>query len=87
MPTQLPLLPKYWCQILVSQVINSHVLMDRNPFINKAIHVLLIYGFATLFTLVPGCHSKHVLSLQINTTNHENLTTARIEHIYKNTCE
>ena len=57
--------------------------MDRNPFINEAVHVLLIHGFATLFTLVLGRHAKHVLSLQINTTNHENLTMARIEHIYK----
>ena len=64
------------------------VLTDRNPFINKAIHVLLIHGFATLFTPVPGRHAKHVLSLQINTTNHEKLTMARIEHIYKkNMCE
>ena len=61
----------------------SHVLTDRNPFINKAIHVLLILGFATLFTLVPDRHAKHVLSLQINTINHKNLTTTRIEHIYK----
>ena len=61
--------------------------MDRNPFINKAIHVLLIHGFATLFTPVPGRHAEHVLRLQINTTNHVNLTTAWIEHIYKNMCE
>ena len=71
----------YYCIILVPQVFNSHVLTDRNPFINKAIHVLLIHGFATFFTLVPGQAAKHVLSLQINTTNHENLTTARIEHL------
>ena len=73
----------YYC----IKVINSHVLTDRNPFINKAIHMLLKHGFATLFTPVPGRSAKHVLSLQINTTNHENLTTARIEHIYKNKCE
>ena len=45
--------------------------------------MLLIHDFATLFTLVPNRHAKHILSLQINMTNHENLTTARIEHIYK----
>ena len=72
---------------MVPQVINSHVLRDRNPFINKAIHVLLMHGFATLFTPVLDRHAKHALSLQISTTNHENLTTARIEHIYKNTCK
>ena len=68
---------------MVPQVFNSHVLTDRIPFINKAIHVLLMHGFVTLFTLVPSRHAKHVLSLQINMTNHENLTTARIEHFYK----
>ena len=31
----------------------TSILTDRNPFINKAVHVLLIHGFATLFTLVP----------------------------------
>ena len=46
------------------QEINSHVLTDRNPFINTAIHVLLIQGFAALFTFVPGRRAKHVLSLQ-----------------------
>ena len=65
------------------QVFNSHVLTDRNPFIKKAIHMLLIHGFATLITLDPGRHAKHMLSLQINATNYENLTTARIEHIIK----
>ena len=67
--------------VLMPQVFNSHVLTDRNPFINKAIHVLLIHGFATSLTLVSGRHAKHVLSLQINTTNHENLTTAQIKHL------
>ena len=31
--------------MLVPQVINSHVLTVRDPFINKAIHVLLICDF------------------------------------------
>ena len=69
--------------MLVPQVFKTIVLTDRNPFINKAIHVLLIHGFATLFAIVPGRHTKRVQSLQINMTNHENLTMAQIEHIYK----
>ena len=28
--------------------INSHVLTDKTPCINKAIHVLLMHGFSTL---------------------------------------
>ena len=52
--------PYIIAEILVPQVINSHVSTDRNPFINKAIHVLLIHGFETVFTPVPGRHAKHV---------------------------
>ena len=52
------------------QVINSHVLTDRNPFINylRAVNTWLCDFIYT----VPGRHAKHVLSFQFNTTNHEN---------------
>ena len=72
----------YYCKYIGATSIYGHVLTDKNPFINKAIHVLLLHGFANLFTLVPGRHAKHMLSLQINMTKHENLTTTWIEHIY-----
>ena len=43
--------------------------------------MLLIHGFSTVVSRVPGRHAKHALRLEINTTNHENLTLDRIELI------
>ena len=41
-------LNEYYCRKTVSHAINSHVLTSTNPCINKAIHVLLMHGFAVL---------------------------------------
>ena len=66
-------------RIKTDYCINTGATSNKQPCfsgqksINTAIHVLLIHSFATLFTPVPSCHTKHVLSLQINMTNHENL--------------
>ena len=40
------------------QVINSHALTGEKPCIHKAIHALLMHGYATFNMLVPGprCH-------------------------------
>ena len=38
--------------------INSHVLTSTNPCINKAIHVLLMHGFAVLRKRIPGPSKK-----------------------------
>ena len=40
----------------VSYAINSHVLTEKNPCINKAIHVLLIHGYETLRVRFQGRH-------------------------------
>ena len=39
----------------MSHAINSHVLIDKNPCINLAIHVLLMHGFCTLHIHILGC--------------------------------
>ena len=49
----------------MSQAINSHVLTDRNPCINKANHVLLVHGFATLIILVPGTWNESAFWLHL----------------------
>ena len=38
----------------VSHVINSRALTGEKPYINKAIHALLMHGYATFNTIVPG---------------------------------
>ena len=38
----------------VSHVINSRALTGEKPCINKAIHALLMQGYATFNMLVPG---------------------------------
>ena len=38
----------------VSHIINSHVLTDKKPCINKTIHTLLMQGYATFNMIVPG---------------------------------
>ena len=38
----------------VSHVINSRVLTGEKPCINKAIHALLMHGYATFNIVVPG---------------------------------
>ena len=41
-------------QKAVSHVINSRALTGEKPCINKAIHALLMHGYATFNMLVPG---------------------------------
>ena len=36
------------------QTFNSHVSTGTNPCINKAIHMLLMHEYGTLYTLVPS---------------------------------
>ena len=43
------------------QTFNSHDLIDTNPCINKAIHMLLMHSFGTLNTLIPGHYILHQL--------------------------
>ena len=38
----------------MSHVINSRALTDEKPCINKAIHALLMHGYATFIMFVPG---------------------------------
>ena len=38
----------------MSHVINSRALAGEKPCINKAIHALLMYGYATFNMIVPG---------------------------------
>ena len=38
----------------MSHVINSRALTGEKPCINKAIHALLIHGYATFSMLIPG---------------------------------
>ena len=38
----------------MSHVINSRALTDEKPCINKAIHALLMHGYATFNMIVPG---------------------------------
>ena len=38
----------------MSHVINSRALTDEKPCINKAIHALLMHGYATFNTIVPS---------------------------------
>ena len=38
----------------VSHVINSRALTSEKPWFNKAIHALLIHGYATFNMIVPG---------------------------------
>ena len=38
----------------MSHVINSHALTGEKPYINKAIHALLMHGYATFNMIVPG---------------------------------
>ena len=38
----------------VSHVVNSRALTGEKPCINKAIHALLIYGYATFNMFIPG---------------------------------
>ena len=38
----------------VSHVINSRALTDEKPCINKAIHALLMHGYATFNMIVTG---------------------------------
>ena len=46
--------------IFVRHAFNSHVYINtKSPYINRAFHVLLIYGFSTLSALIPG--QKHIL--------------------------
>ena len=44
----------YYCIKAVSHVINSRALTGEKPCINKAIHALLMHGYATFSMLVPG---------------------------------
>ena len=39
---------------ILSHAINSRVLTSTNPFINTAMHVLLMHGFAVLRISIPG---------------------------------
>ena len=39
----------------MSKTINSNVLTEQNPCINKAIHVVLIHGYETACK-IPGGH-------------------------------
>ena len=45
-------------QKATSHAINSHDLTGENPFINQAIHVLLMHGFCTLHTRILGSNKK-----------------------------
>ena len=49
----------------MSHVINSSALTGKKPCINKAIHALLMHGYATFNMLIPGpqncCLTKCVL--------------------------
>ena len=38
----------------MSDVVNSRALTGEKPYINKAIHVLLMHGYATFNMLIPG---------------------------------
>ena len=38
----------------MSHVINSHALTGEKPCINKAIHALLMHGYATFNMIIPG---------------------------------
>ena len=38
----------------MSHVVNSRALTGENPCINKAIHALLMHGYATFNMLIPG---------------------------------
>ena len=49
----------------MSHAINSHVLTRTNPCINKAIHVLLIHGYAVLSMSIPG-PSQNLMSSSVN---------------------
>ena len=42
----------------MSHAINSHVLTDKNPCINQAIHVLLMHGFCALHIRILGRHKN-----------------------------
>ena len=45
---------------VVSRVINSRALTDEKPCINKAIHALLMHGYATFNMIVPGLPLRDV---------------------------
>ena len=44
----------YYCIKVVSHVIKSRALTGEKPCINKAIHALLMHGYATFNMIVPG---------------------------------
>ena len=48
----------YYCIKALSHIINSHVLTSTNPCINKAIHMLLMHGFAVLHISIPRPSQK-----------------------------
>ena len=52
---------RYYCIISVPHPFNSHISMNTNPFITKAIHMLLVHGFGTLNTLIPGLFARNKL--------------------------
>ena len=47
-------LPCIIAEKAVSHVINSRALTGKKPRINKAIHALLMHGYATFNMIVPG---------------------------------
>ena len=51
--------------ILLHKKLCRHVLTDKNPYINKAIHVLLMHGFCTLHILILG-RNKTVTRIDMN---------------------
>ena len=63
-----------WPIIAVSHAINSHVLTNKNPCINQAIHVLLMYGFCTLHIRILGHHKNDVINSNVH-RNERNLVT------------
>ena len=48
----------HYCVKTVSHAINSDVLTGKTPYINQAIHVLLMHGFCTLHIRILGRHKK-----------------------------
>ena len=45
----------------MSHVINSRALTGEKPCINKAIHTLLMYGYAIFHMIVPGPQIRETL--------------------------
>ena len=62
----------------MSHVINSRALTGETPCINKAIHALLMHGYATFNMPVPGPH---------NCCRHEMCSARALkEHIVRGNC-